>query len=273
MNLLATAPCRALWTTPIAGEPEFPAQRIIHTRVLQLPGPARLKRLGLKPATMGYTKCVSFFEPDWLAAFRVLSWDGRKWRVILDQRGLAKLRKDARRWFDLGGITTSGLIIEGRQCGIDLGWTEWNMMSGSFVLEGEAVEPATAALAKMPRLRLKDVRLANSPRGVFVRQDLDQVRYRTKYFEVGFRLNQTGFSHLALDDEGRGRTSSNLLSRLQRPYLTGSDWWPAKETDILRDYFAQGLRLHPVGSPRLAGFHEHFVAGTVAVNGISLNTI
>jgi len=255
-----------MWTVPIDGEPAVPAHRIIHARVLPLSGPTRVTRLGLKPATMGYSKCVSFTEPDWLTAFRVLSWDGRKWRVVLDRRNVTKLRKNERRWFDLGGIITSGLIIEGRQCGIDLGWTEWNLMSSSFVLEGSPVEAELHLSQKMPRLSVREVRLARLPRGISMRHGLDQVRYRTKYLEVGFRLNQTGFTHLALDDEGRGRTSNNLLCRLQRPFLTGSDWWPTPETDPLRDRFAQGLCLHPVGNSRLAGFHEHFFEGTVSVD-------
>ncbi len=42
----AFSSCRAIWTTPIAGEETAPAHRIIHARTLRLHAPAKLERLG-----------------------------------------------------------------------------------------------------------------------------------------------------------------------------------------------------------------------------------
>src|ERR1019366_6916535 len=117
IDLLRHMPTRALWTTPLAGEAPFPAQRIIHCRALQLGAPARLKRLGLRAPTSGYCKAVD--ATDWITALRVLAWDGERWRVPLDRRRLPQPTKDRCRWFDLDGLTTSALIIEARACAVD----------------------------------------------------------------------------------------------------------------------------------------------------------
>jgi hypothetical protein len=258
IDLLAAAPCRAFWTPPIDGETGFPTQRIIHTRVLQLPVPARLKRLGIQEGT-GFFKCGSRAVVDWVTAFRVLSWDGRKWRVVLQERSLKRPPNGKCRWFDLDGLTTSALIIEARECAVDLGWTSWNLAKSAFVLEGEAVD---SPLPTDSPLHIEGIELARCPRGVKVEHLPGEVRYRTSFFEVGFRLLRTGFTHLALDDEGRGRTTNNLLSKQS---LFGPVFWAPHEFFPLRDNFIQGLRLHPVGGARLVGLHEHAVSGSVSV--------
>jgi len=260
MNLLDQAPCRAFWTPSIDGESGPPAQRIIHARVLQLPKPTRLRRLGVK-AGQGFFKCGSMAVVDRVTAFRVLSWDGRKWRVVMRERGLKRPPKDKCRWFDLDGLTTSALVVEARECAVDLGWTGWNLVKSAFVLEGEPVESPLPADSP---LRIAGIELGRCPRGMKAEQLPGEARYRTRFFEVGFRLLRTGFTYLALDDEGRGRTANNLLSKQS---LFGPVFWAPHEFYPLRDSFIQGLRLHPVGSARQVGFHEHAVAGTVSVRG------
>ncbi len=261
----AVAPCRALWTTPIRGEEHFPSQRIIHTRALQLAAPVRLKRLGLKAVPTGYYKCGSLALTDWVTAFRVLVWNSAtaRWRVVAERRNLPRPPENQCLWFNLDGLTTSALIIEARACAVDLGWTGWNLAMGAFVLEGDAVA-ADAPTATFLRAAVID--LARCPRGVKAERLPGEVRYRTKFMTVGFGLLRTGFTYLALDDEGRGRTTKNFL---QQQSLWGPVFWQGSplEAHLLRDSFVQGLRLQPVGAPRVVGLHEHHVEGSVSVRG------
>ncbi len=73
--------CRAVWTGRIAGEEEAPDRRIIHCRIVQTPGEVQLNRLLIRKA-LGYHKCGSHIEMDWVKAFRVLLWDGQTWNVL-----------------------------------------------------------------------------------------------------------------------------------------------------------------------------------------------
>ena len=73
------SPCRAIWATPFREETDAPPHRIIHARALQLHGPSRLHRLGIRKAR-GYHKCGSRMDLDWVTAFRLLVWDKGQWR-------------------------------------------------------------------------------------------------------------------------------------------------------------------------------------------------
>jgi hypothetical protein len=78
---------RAVWTSPLEGEDGAPRNRIIHCRLMQLHVPARLRRLGLRPA-LGYHKCGSRLQVDWVTAFRLLLWNGNGWYVHREERNL-----------------------------------------------------------------------------------------------------------------------------------------------------------------------------------------
>ena len=237
------ATCRALWTEPLDGEDGAPRQRIIHARVVQLHNPARLHRIGLRRSA-GYHKCGSRQDLDWVTSFRVLVWTGTEWSVILVESNVAQ-PADELLWFDLGGKETTAVIVEARRCGIDNWWTSWNLASGAFVLEAETT--GTLSPRKERTLKLDRVELSHQPPGVTAAFDAGEVRFKTRFYDVGFRLNRAGFSFLSIDEEGEGRTSQNVL-RLQ-PGL-----------------FYQGINLSQVGSvPCAASVLRHDVEGTTRV--------
>ena len=238
--------CRSVWTTPIAGEEGAPARRIIHARTLRLHAPARLLRLGVS-AARGYHKCGSHEETDWVTSLRVLIPHGGAWRVILSRSGLRRPRGAGTHWFDLGEEEAASAIVEIRASGIDGWWPSWNLASGAFVLEGEppAVSPPRGERANEVALFPLD----GLPAGVTALLAPGEVRYRSKHLEVGFRLSRAGFSFLAIDDEGKGRTEKNLL--WMRPGIS-----------------YQGLFLHRVGSaPAMAPSIRYAVRGKTLVKG------
>ncbi|MDZ7269622.1 MAG: hypothetical protein ONB48_20235 [candidate division KSB1 bacterium] len=238
--------CRALWATPLAGEEQAPRRRIIHARILQCHGPAKLQRLGVRPA-QGYHKCGSFQDLDWVMAFRVLVWQEGRWHVQLAVNDLPAPAPDEVRWFDLDGVITSAVILEVRRCGIDNWWPSWNLVSGAFLLEGEML--AGLAPRREQVLVTEAVSLAGLPRGVTAACHDGEIRYRTRFLEIGFWLNRAGFSHLGLDEEGSGRTSPNLLFQ-----QAGS--------------FPQGVMLHPLASrPLAAPTLRYEVQGVTRVQG------
>ena len=240
---------RAVWTPPIEGEEGAPEHRIIHSRLLQLHAPARLERLGLRRA-QGYSKCGSRVQLDWPTSVRLLLWDGSRWVVHLSDRTLAIPSEEEPWWCDLGGVAARAAIIEFRRCFIDNWWTSWNLALGAPILEG--TPEGEDYLRQESRLGIEGVDLSSLPSGVAAGHLPGEVRYKTRHFEVGFQLGRAGFSYLALDQEGSGRTERNLL-RLH----------PAVSL--------QGLRFLPVGAPPpVAPLLRHDVSGSVRVQGNSV---
>jgi hypothetical protein len=239
--------CRAHWTAPLDDEAGAPGRRIIHARTLQLHAPAALHRLGIRRA-QGYHKCGSHTEQDWVTSVRVLVWDAPRWHVALYKSGIeCPAAEEEILWFDLGGRETSSVIIEIRQCGIDLWWPSWNLASGAFVLEGT---PPTLHAPKQERRLLSTVgTLSHLPHGVTAEELDGEVRFRTKFYEAGFCLGRAGFSYLSFDDEGTGRTDKNLLR-------------------LNPGIFLQGIRLHAVGSAAAAApIIRYDVRGTAVIDG------
>ena len=237
---------RAVWSRPLPGEANVPKKRILHQRVIQLHGPARLHRLGIRRG-QGYHKCGSRQDLDWVTGVRLLGWREGRWQVICQRDNLPQEIPALVRWIRLPKVVVSGVIIELRRSGIDGGWTPWNLAMSAFILEGEPLE--LIAPRKETLLRVAQVELKDLPKGVTARQDDGAVRYRTRDFEVGFCLGRPGFSYLGLHIEDRGNVGKNLLST--RPPV-----------------FFQGPRLHPVGSaPVLAPSVRCDLDGTTEVKG------
>jgi hypothetical protein len=231
------ASTRAVWATPIDGEDDAPSRRIIHTRTLQLHGPARLDRLGLR-RTPGYHKCGSRMDLDWVAAFRVLVWEEEEWRVLRYEADEKPPEAGDIRWYDLGGVRTSALILEVRRSGIDRWWSGWNLASGAFVLEGETAGGPAPRCER--RLAAEVEHLTGLPSGLTARHGEGEVRYRTRFFEVGFWLERPGFSYLAIDGSGRGRTRKSLVrsqpgSCFQGPMLLPVGHAPVAATTLRSD--------------------------------------
>lgn len=249
----ATPCCRPVWVAPLPEEADAPERRIIHSRGVRLPSPVRLDRVGVR-LTTGYFKCGSERETDWVTAFRVLVWQDERWQVICHESELPRPSDEgATRWFDLGNVETLAVLVEARRCGVDGWWPSWNVAMGGFVLETSAAPPAPTP--RTSTLRLADCDIERLPDGVTAERRGSEVRYRTRFLEVGFRLGRAGFSYLALDDEGLGRTHRNLLR-------FGAAW-----RHPLREHWTQGPRLCPVGAPAVAGFLAHDVDGEVRVSG------
>ena len=175
--------CRAIWVSPLKEEEGAPLRRIIHARVLQLHAPARLGRLGVRKSA-GYHKCGSRQDLDWVTALRVLIWTGTKWSVLLSETKVPPPTGETL-WFDLGNAETTAIIIEARRCGIDDWWTSWNLASGAFILEGEQL--GKIAPRKERTLALEHLDLNGTPPGVSATSDAGEVRFRTKFLDVGFR--------------------------------------------------------------------------------------
>ena len=216
-------------------------ERILHVRAFPFAGLAQLRRLGVKPV-----------GTDWVTAFRVLAWDGTRWRVAREERELSRPKTNAPRWYDLGGLETTALQIEPTECASNGGWTYWMMASEAFVVEG-AAPPAPAALARDTRLELIECRPA---RGAILLPG--EVRFRSRQMQVGFGLGRAGFRYLSVDDEGKHRTERNLLQISSMFYESGA---PPPECRT------QGIRLYPVGAARAVGSLDYNVRGTVAVRG------
>lgn len=240
------SPCRALWTTPLPDEVDAPPHRLIHTRTLQLHGPARLRRLGIRLAR-GYHKCGSRMDLDWVTSFRLLVWEMDRWRVHRYESVVRKPAEGEILWVDLKDVVTSAAIVEIRRCGIDDWWTPWNLAEGAFVLEGEQLAPN--APRKEKAHRVLGVELTSLPEGLSAVHEFGQVLYTSPYLTIGFRLNRAGFAYLSVDEEGEGRTTRNLLK--MQP---GS--------------FFQGPMLHPVGGqPVAASVLRYAVEATTEVRG------
>jgi hypothetical protein len=241
---------RAVWTRQLAGEDDLPKKRIIHQRVVRLPGRAKLHRLGLRRG-QGYHKCGSRQDLDWVTAFRVLAWQGGKWREVCARRNLAPQVVGAVQWFRLPRLETSGVIIELRSSGIDDGWTPWNLAMSACVLEGELIDPIAPRCEQL--LRRGSVKLDRLPRGVTASMRDGEVRYRTKDFEVGFLLSRPGFSFFGLHTEDEANRGLNTLQT--RP-----------------PQFFQGPQLHEVGlPPALAPVVRCVLDGECTVRGATVN--
>lgn len=235
---------RALWTAPLPGEPLDPAQRIIHARTLQLHGPARLHRLGLR-AAQGYHKCGSRQDHDWVSAVRLLVFHQGAWSTLLEQRDLPRPADDTVTWFELGDVIAEGISIELRGSGTDGGWTPWNLAEGACLLEGELLSPLSPRRER--KLRNLGVDLSHLPSGIAVRHADGEVRFETHTYAVGFYLGRPGFSFLTLTHDDPTLAERNTL--FLRP---GS--------------FLQGPRLHSLGAaPAMDPAVRFDAEGTVRV--------
>jgi len=238
--------CRAVWAARIGGEEDAPEHRIIHSRIVQCHGGARLDRLLVRRA-QGYHKCGSHIEMDWVRAFRVLLWNGTAWTVHRYETGLPDPGPDKVLEFDLGGVQASAAMVEVRECGTDRWWPSWNLAGGALALEGIPLSESHTRVEN--RLTLAEFDLSPTPSGVASSRGDGEVRYRTRFLQAGFVLGRAGFSYLALDDEGRERTGRNILRTNPGVFL-------------------QGPRFHSVGGPAvIAPLVCNNVQGTTRVHG------
>src|SRR5262249_3091866 len=84
-----------------------------------------------------------------------------------------------------------------------------------------------------------------------------EVRFRTRYLEIGFDLRRPALTYFSWDSDGTGRTQRNLAKQGAAQEV------PAR----LHDYLCQGVRLHAVAGPAVASYAAHTFEGTVSVEG------
>ena len=237
---------RSLWSPRSRGEADLPAQRILHTRILRLPGPARLQRLGLRLG-QGYHKCGSRQDPDWVTSCRLLGLRDGRWIELFRHDALPRPDEGTVQWHDLGATVVAGVSLELRRSAIDGGWTPWNLALSAPLLEGELLTPLPPRRERL--LRVETPRLTGLPRGVTAELRDGEVRFRARGFEVGFLLGRPGFSFLGLHGEDPALAGINTLAM------------PAAVCH-------QGPRLHPAGSaPVLAPAVRCDLDGTTTVRG------
>lgn len=237
---------RSRWLQRPRSQPDAPPKRIVHQRVVRLHGPARLDRLGIRPA-LGFHKCASSMDRDWIVDFQVRVRAEGRWQKILEISDLSRPRSEKPQWFDLGGRVADAVVIEITRSGLDGWWTSWNLATGGLVLEGERLQPLAGRSESW--LRSGGLNLDRLPQGVTAEHRDGTVRYRTADFAVGFRLDRPGFSFLSLATESAAGGEQNLL-------LTN----PVK--------CDQGVQLHLVGqAPHVAPSVRCRLDGAVRVRG------
>lgn len=237
---------RSVWKSRGRGQSDAPGKRIVHQRVVRLHGPARLVRLGIRPA-LGFHKCASSMDRDWVVEFSVRARVAGRWRVVREECDLPRPHSERLKWFDLAGVKADAVVIEITRSGLDGWWTSWNLATGGLVLEGERLQPLAGRFER--RLQQSKIDVARLPRGVSAHHQDGTVHYRMPDYEVGFRLDRPGFSYLSLATESEAAREQNLL-------LTN----PVK--------CDQGVQLHLVGeSPHMAPSVRYRMEGSVRVRG------
>jgi hypothetical protein len=241
-----------------------PRRRIIHARGIRLPLPARLGRLGLITGK-GYFKCGSDpWAGDWASDVRVLASDGAAWRTLLDLRGVPRPSDEKQTlWYELGNVECVSALVQMRRSAVDGWWPSWNLAMSGVILEGgwDGGPPTTPAVQN--GLTLEDCSLKRLPRGIEARVMGGEVRYRTRFLQVGFRPRRAAFSFLSFDGEGLGRVDRNLLA------FAGFDMYPG----MLREHFGHGVRLAPLAGPPLSSYTAHDAEGTARFDGAKVDYV
>ncbi|MBX3032091.1 MAG: hypothetical protein KF809_18250 [Chloroflexi bacterium] len=271
-EVVQASPVRVLGRAIWAPRPDDgPDPRIVHARAVQgVSGPLRIRRLGVRRG-VGYHKCASAHEFDAPRAVRLLAHqDG-----ALTEVGTWRIDRvpdpDETVWFDvpLESETVMAVIDEAH---IDREWPSWNLARTGLVLDGEALVPW-----QRPSFALLDADTSGfraAAAGVTATLGHEQVRFRSRFLDVGFRLRSATLAYLGLDVDGTSDTGRNLLQRSRSMDIVRTGLYPAGVYPVLRDpqahHLAQGPRLTLLDGSELAGFLGYAVEGssTVLADGI-----
>ena len=254
---------RALWASPDTNEPDAPRRRLIHQRCVFVDHPARLDHLAVVDGS-GYHKCASGQERDRPSDVVVHAATADGWDCVGRTSGEP---------VDLRGVTTTALLAQVRSCTTDRYWPGWNVTNTGLVLAGEPDGPLRVLPATPPG-PAPDVDLSGVPDGVEAVELAGEVRYRTPFLEVGFRLASAGLSFLSIDDDGTGRHPRSLLQLPRSMDIVRSGVYPSGVYPVLRDlnssYLAQGVRLSGHDGVRSAGFLGNDHTLTTVVRGATV---
>jgi hypothetical protein len=258
MNLLSitvggTASCKSVWADANPSETGAPKKRIIHARVVQLQEKAVLKQLGIR-LCQGYQKCGGQQEIDWVQDVTVLIQDEKdgSWVKVFERAGIPE--PVGTTWFDLEPVAATAVTILVRRSGVDRWWPSWNVAMGSMVLEADyRPKPATVPVRNLYDL---DLTGGNLPGGVEMEHRGAEIRYHTRFYEVGFSTSSPAITYLGIDETGKGKTGANHVRLASQHSME----------DAFTAYRVQGPRLAPCYPP-VAGFYHHEPEGLTAVKG------
>ena len=251
--------CRAVWVKPEMGEEDSFSDHIIHCRTFQFSTPLLFSKIGLRLA-QGYNKCGSEKEMDWIQNFCLLGFVNNEWQVLLDEKSLQE--PSGIQWLEFTPLETNAMCIQIRKSGVDRWWPSWNIaMSGiTFPTDLKEIIPSisTRNLLAMDFNQLQND-FTPMPDGVSRRLLGGEVRYKSRFLEIGFRLQKAALSYFSLDESGQSRTSENFISM---------DSFVRKQsaTETL-GYLVQGPRLTPVGMNELLGYGNAVIEGTTQIEG------
>jgi hypothetical protein len=252
----STATCRSQWASPLSHEMGAPARRIIHVRSVRMPEGTRLSRLGLRSGN-GYFKCGSRSNADRISAYRLLIWKDQQWIPYSEMQGVPELGEGETYWVDLEEVEVAAAVIECRRSDVDGWWPSWNLANTGLVLEGS---PGPNSAKDSTELSIAAFDVSHLRDGISAKRLPGEIRFRSPFLEVGFRLQAPGFSYFAIDGQGNNQTGKNVLSAAPTLFLGALH-------SQLCHYSAQGIRLHPVGSQEAIGFLQRQISGTTRVEG------
>ncbi|HLU63358.1 MAG TPA: hypothetical protein VKY66_02410 [Protaetiibacter sp.] len=259
---------RSLWTTPRDDEVGAPERRIIHQRAIFTSRPGRFDALtvGWGP---GYHKCASGQERDAALDVIVSRGDRDGWHEVGRLSTSAEELAAEGGRLDLGGLETSALVAEVRRAATDEWWPGWNLATAGLHLTGEL--DRTWAPGDDGWLAVGEVDTAGLPAGVTAERSATDVVFRTPHLAIGFRLKSPAWSHLGLDQDGRGRTDDNLLQLPRSMDIVRSGVYPSGVYPVLRDqnaeYLAQGPRFAATDGTLPMGFLHRDYHGSTSVHG------
>jgi len=212
----------ALWTKRAPHEEAAPESRIIHTYHAGFADP-HIPRIGIRGAR-GYRKCGSRDEIDYVRDARIHGWDGSRWLLLADLRDIPIGHDGRTRWLAVEPVPVVGVLIEVRRSWVDDWWPSWNLVSMGIDAETPTHDPDLLTTPAAPIEARVD--LGSLPRGVRAWRRGGEVRYRTRFLEIGFRLGRPALSFLAFDADGLPDTPVDLLRHANLYEGDGNDWIP-----------------------------------------------
>jgi hypothetical protein len=258
----------AVWTTPLEGEEGAPGWRTVHVVTVGLahrPGPVRI---GVRPSR-GYLHCGSREEVDQVRDVRVHAFDGSAWRVAHESRDLpaipdAPLIGGPVRWLDGDWADAHGLRVELRRSWVDDWWPSWNLADLGVVVEGDPAEPFLDE--RDTQLAVGEVRVGSLPEGVTAIVRPEEVVYRSRVLEVGFRLGSPTLSRLAFDPDGLPDRTTDLLHHSVLFTHTSNDL-VVDSQHPLRGVYANGPRFTGIDGIEHLGSQVRAMEGRGNVDG------
>ena len=166
-------------------------------------------------------------------------------------------------------VVSETLVAVVEDAFIDRGWPSWNVARTGLILDGAPTTPWQRPPFALLEAR-GDVHATPAP-GVRAVRGHDEVRFRTRFLEVGFRLRSASLSYLSVDADGTGRTERDLLQRPRSMDIVRTGLYPAGVYPVLRDaqasYLANGPRLTLLDGREPAGFLGYSVRGSTTLDG------